>query len=223
MNGETITTSPPAPCRYCGGFALLRDSRLVWPLVQPAKPMWFCQAYPACDTYVRCHDGGTVPMGTLANERLRKLRSNAHQAFDPLWQEGGKLINRAMAYMVASRVMGIEDLHIGHMDEDQSLRFIGSIALIEDALTAFAHVLLNPRNALSEPELDVLEAVFSEDYGRTWLPRIPAGALAKTGPIADAAIAAGLVRIDEDTEHRDWAVMTPKGRGLLAGPPERRT
>ena len=154
-------------------------------------------------------------MGSLAGPRLRKLRSEAHKAFDPLWQEGGKVIGRAMAYLVAGRVMCIDDLHIGHLDEDQCLRMIGAIGEIEDALIAVAEEALNPRLGLSGPELDVLEAVFSEDYGETWFPRIPTGALAKIGPIAGQAVAAGLVAIEEDEAHRDWAVLTSKGRSVL--------
>jgi hypothetical protein len=72
-----------------------------------------------CKAYCGCHPSTNKPLGTLANEKLRKLRSMAHAAFDPKWQDGD--MRRRDAYEWLSDKMQImyEDCHIGMFNEKQ--------------------------------------------------------------------------------------------------------
>lgn len=46
-----------------------------------SKSFWRCM----CGAYVGCHKGTKEPMGTAANEQLRRIRSTIHKLVDPLW------------------------------------------------------------------------------------------------------------------------------------------
>ena len=206
--------SAPARC-HCGAGAVLRDTRQVWPSLRPVQPLWLCSRYPACDSYVRCHPDTTVPMGSLAGPRLRKLRGKAHEVFDPLWREGGAVIDRGMAYVIAGRVMGIEDLHIGQMSERQCLRFIERIDEIEDALLDHADRLLNPARC-GDAVRDLLRMIFDVQAPR---PRVRASRLLDIEmPMADL-IAAGWVSVElEEGAGPTWAVLTAVGVAALTEP-----
>jgi hypothetical protein len=206
--------SAPARC-HCGAGAVLRDTRQVWPSLRPVQPLWLCSRYPACDSYVRCHPDTTVPMGSLAGPRLRKLRGKAHEVFDPLWREGGAVIDRGMAYVIAGRVMGIEDLHIGQMSERQCLRFIERIEEIEDALLDHADRLLNPARC-GDAVCDLLRLIFDVQAPR---PRVRASRLLDIEmPMADL-IAAGWVSVElEEGAGPAWAVLTALGVAALSEP-----
>lgn len=84
--------------------------------------------YP-CDAYVGTHGKGGRPKGTLANKRLRSLRMNAHQLFDPLWKGKYKKMGRTKAYGVMQKLMNLppEKAHIAMFDEQQCIEFIGKI------------------------------------------------------------------------------------------------
>lgn len=184
-------------------------------MLQPPQAMWYCSAFPTCEAYVRCHEGTTAPMGTLAGPRLRKLRGMAHDRFDPLWREGGKVIGRSMAYLVAGRVMGVTDFHIGHLDEDGCLQFLGLIERIDDELTAFADALLNPRNDVDDSGLEILHAVFCDDASGVLASRVNGREITRLGLLAEQLVADGLVVIDDDDENKAHASLTAKGRRVL--------
>lgn len=105
-------------CPYCGSPVLLADSIEVYKVRSYGK-IWLCSNYPECDAYVGCHQGTDEPLGTPANEALRRARNAAHAAFDPLWQCGG--MSRSEAYRRLSVAMGIpkEKCHIAMFDEEQ--------------------------------------------------------------------------------------------------------
>lgn len=55
-----------------------------------AGPMYYCEHFPVCNSYVRAHGADThqslLPMGIVANKELRQVRSNVHKVFDEIWQ-----------------------------------------------------------------------------------------------------------------------------------------
>ena len=75
-----------------------------------------CSNFPKCNSYVGCHQGTTLPLGRVANERLRTLKMEAHRQFDPIWKSG--LMSRKEAYKWLSTMLNIpiEDCHIGMFD-----------------------------------------------------------------------------------------------------------
>lgn len=103
-------------CPYCGAEAVLRDSNVVYGNDKYYGKMWVCKNFPKCDAYVGCHEGTTIPLGRLANQRLRNLKKEAHKQFDPLWKSG--LMSRKEAYRWLADMLHIdcEDCHIGMFD-----------------------------------------------------------------------------------------------------------
>lgn len=116
-------------CHYCG-----REAKLVTgDVIYPHRPdlanlnFWLCAP---CDAYVGCHkrgariginavSDGTVPLGRLANAELRRWKSLTHEAFDPLWKQGG--MTRGAAYAWLAHKLGIpkNECHIGFFTLEQ--------------------------------------------------------------------------------------------------------
>lgn len=115
-------------CPYCGqACELERDSSVVYR--RDYGPIWICYD---CKAWVGCHQGTTQPKGTPANLRLRQLRIEAHELFDPLWQRKMKRDGvtakeaRFAAYDWLSRTMGLtpHSCHIGMMNAEQCCQVI---------------------------------------------------------------------------------------------------
>lgn len=114
MSGE------PA-CPYCGNPARLVTGREIYPTRKDLHHMkfWLCQP---CDAYVGCHrpnigfGDGTRPLGRLANAELRRLKSQVHQAFDPIWKTGQ--MRRGQAYAWLAQQLGLQEAHVGEFDEE---------------------------------------------------------------------------------------------------------
>ena len=75
-------------CPYCQRPAqLLRWQEAGYPYPADWGPAWKCEP---CDAFIRCYQGTTRPLGTLADAPTRHWRHLAHRALDPLWQGGGQ-------------------------------------------------------------------------------------------------------------------------------------
>lgn len=105
-------------CPYCGAEAVLKDANFIYQTNQSKEwgKVWVCSNYPECDAYVGCHKGTTLPLGRLANEKLRTLKAEAHKQFDPIWKSG--LMNRREAYKWLASMLNIplEECHMGMFD-----------------------------------------------------------------------------------------------------------
>ncbi|MFT3955769.1 MAG: zinc-finger-containing protein [Piscinibacter sp.] len=116
-------------CNYCGKRAGLFTGKDVYPHREDLHERRFWVCWP-CNAWVGCHKAGdgTEPLGMLADEPLRNARSAAHNAFDPLWQNGE--MSREDAYAWLADAMGISALkcHIGWMDIDECRRVLDVMA-----------------------------------------------------------------------------------------------
>lgn len=108
-------------CPYCGAEVVLKDASFVYHKDKTQKKLkgekvWVCSNYPTCNSYVNCHKGTDIPIGRLANTRLRTLRQEAHKQFDVLWRSG--LTSRQNAYVWLAMKLGLDinDCHIGMFD-----------------------------------------------------------------------------------------------------------
>lgn len=112
-------------CPYCGNKSKLVTGEIIYPHRPDLHSKFFYQCAP-CDAYVGCHPvgDGKSPLGRLANKELRKAKSDAHAAFDPLWREGP--ISRHQAYKFLAQEMGIpkDKAHIGLFDVSQCKRVV---------------------------------------------------------------------------------------------------
>jgi len=88
-----------------------------------------CIDYPECRGSHGAHPDGT-PLGIPANDRTKKLRMAAHNAFDPLWNgEGTVFDSRGEAYDWMQKAMGlnVEDAHIARFDGPTCVRLVEAI------------------------------------------------------------------------------------------------
>lgn len=108
-------------CPDCGARMPFVPNR--W---EPGKMHYCCEGYPVCVSTMGAHPDGT-PLGTPAPQETRRLRIQAHRAFDDLWKGPKKRIGRKAAYRHLQGLMGMtnDEAHIGNFDAEQCQRLIG--------------------------------------------------------------------------------------------------
>lgn len=127
-------------CPYCNGYAHLVTGATVYPHRWDLRALLFWQCKP-CKAFVGCHkrgapvdvviSDGTIPLGRLANAELRRAKSEAHAAFDPMWKEKGSKLSRREAYRHLANALGItpEECHIGMFDEEMCKRVVEIVGM----------------------------------------------------------------------------------------------
>ncbi len=122
-------TKKQAPiCPYCGKTAVLTNGREIYPMRRELhrKPIWKCPT-PICEAYVGCHPGTEIPLGRLANPKLRRAKMAAHRVFDPIWRgDNTQPGDRRKAYRWLAEQLGIDpnECHIGMFDEATCWRVV---------------------------------------------------------------------------------------------------
>jgi len=113
-------------CPYCKQWAQFVRGDQVYPNRRDLREKRFYICKP-CDARVGCHPNGD-PFGSLANAATRSARSEAHQAFDPLWKSGG--MSRSQAYKWLGKAMGLSkrECHIGRFDPGQCQQVVQLVA-----------------------------------------------------------------------------------------------
>lgn len=104
-------------CGYCGKVSEKVSGKDVYPLRADLSTRQFYKCRP-CDAFIGCHPGTDIPLGTLADAKLRKMRSKAHTQFDPLWKGG--FLKRKQAYAALAKYLGIhvDACHVGLFDSE---------------------------------------------------------------------------------------------------------
>lgn len=115
-------------CPSCGATARYVDSVAVYGVSYGM--MWLCPT-ATCDSYVGAHADGR-PKGTLANRPLRDARIAAHAAFDGWWKACH--VSRTKAYRTLSVAMGVDEAHIGQMNEEECSRVAAIFAGNRDCM-----------------------------------------------------------------------------------------
>lgn len=125
-------------CPYCGSRALLRPASVVYgsKAADPAAPYYVCACYPACDSYVAAHRDTRLPMGTLADRKLRRKRIEAHKAFNRLWETGLMGKKQAYRWLQAKLDLPEQEAHIGRFS---LFRCEQVIRLCEEYFPAVSH------------------------------------------------------------------------------------
>jgi hypothetical protein len=115
-------------CPYCSKPAVFASGTEVYPHRGDLsdKQFWVCWKDLA---WVGVHQNTTLPLGRLANARLRKAKTAAHVAFDPLWRPKPQNVRsdyRKRAYAWLAKAMGLSpaECHIGMFDEAQCARVV---------------------------------------------------------------------------------------------------
>ena len=103
-------------CDYCGKTARFVTGEKIYPHRSDLYNLQFylCEE---CNAYVGCHKNSNgKPLGRLANAELRKMKSAAHAAFDPIWKNGKISRNEAYKLLAKSLKIDREKCHIGMFD-----------------------------------------------------------------------------------------------------------
>ena len=79
--------------------------------------LYVCKNYPVCDSYVRVQPGTRIPMGTMANGELRRLRTEAHWHFDQLYKRGYMTKDDAYRWLASILCVPLNQAHIGMLGE----------------------------------------------------------------------------------------------------------
>lgn len=104
-------------CPYCRSPVVLRSADGIYKENHANTMLYVCSRYPACDAYVRVHEGTNKPVGSLADHRLRKLRKEAHDSFNKLYLTGAMTKDQAYAWL-ADMIQGPRSqAHIGYLRE----------------------------------------------------------------------------------------------------------
>jgi len=74
---------------------------------------YMCYLCKDCNAYVGCHNNSRFPLGTMANEELRRWRIETHKHLDRLWKD--KIFTRRQVYRMLETVFG-KEVHIGEAD-----------------------------------------------------------------------------------------------------------
>jgi len=104
-------------CPYCGKPVVYRSAEGIYKEKGEDTMLYVCAGYPKCDSYVRVHKGTKLPVGTMADRKLRALRRKAHFHFDQLHKSG--LMSRQDAYQWLSALLDapLSEAHIGKLGE----------------------------------------------------------------------------------------------------------
>jgi len=100
--------------------------------------VWVCVNHPECEHAVFAIPGGTMPLGTMADNRTRFVRHQAHLLMNALWKnpgEGFQLVgyswreSRKRAYLWLSTEMGLAEAecHFGMFNEAQCVKAMSII------------------------------------------------------------------------------------------------
>ncbi len=110
-------------CSYCLAAAELIKGDVLYPSRPDLHRKSFWRCVP-CKAWVGCHAGTETPLGRLADYTLRRAKSAAHTAFDPLWREGH--MGRSAAYTWLAITLGrrISETHIGLFDVETCWRVV---------------------------------------------------------------------------------------------------
>ena len=104
-------------CPYCGSHSILRSAEGIYKCGDTQTMLYVCKRYPACDSYVRVHKGTKIPVGMMANGKLRSLRRETHYYFDQLHTRGLMSKQEAYLWMAVVLAVPLDQAHIGLLGE----------------------------------------------------------------------------------------------------------
>lgn len=104
-------------CPYCGGRVHLRSAEGIYVDNFRDTMLYVCKNYPSCDTYVRVHAGTNIPVGTMANKKLRAMRKEAHHYLDKLHKQGFMKKQEVYQWLADTLHVSLSMAHVGYLGE----------------------------------------------------------------------------------------------------------
>ncbi len=110
----------PTVCRYCSGPVKIANHCEIYGRAYSSWPWaYFCTV---CSASVGMHPLTDIPLGTLADANLRRIRRKCKTPFEKIWREG--VLTRSEAYSALAQHLGIslEMCHFGYFDAENCLK-----------------------------------------------------------------------------------------------------
>ena len=128
-NLKNIDVYPiPTVCPYCGCNVVFTSNAEVY---GKKYGNGMCYKCTNCDAYVGVHTGTHIPLGRLANKKLRELKKQCHDAFDVFWKTKRE---RSVAYQWLADELNIplKSCHFGWFDEEMLLKALDILELRQE-------------------------------------------------------------------------------------------
>lgn len=145
-------------CPYCGAPAVLRNAESIYGF-DDGTMAYVCKNYPRCDSYIRAFPGTEIPMGTLANAKLRRIRNVAHRFFDQLYLSNLMTRDAAYEWLAFWLACPHTHAHIALLDEyecrlliEKSIEFLSNNAWKVSGYTEYLFKLLREEGYLNVEE-----------------------------------------------------------------------
>ena len=122
-------------CPYCGSTVIFRSADGIYKDNSKGAMLYVCKRYPECDAYVSVHEGTRVPMGIMADGKLRKLRIEAHREFDKLFESGLMSRREAYEWLAHMTQSPMGKAHIGYLGEYYCQAVINESRKLYEGLT----------------------------------------------------------------------------------------
>lgn len=116
----------PAPthCPYCARPVALVNNKLIYRKSIGKWPWAYLCTNEVCNSYVGLHPGTEIPLGTLANKPLRKLREQFKQVFNPLhnmpWRPTNRTRSEAYAWLAERMQIPVGECHGAWFNNEQA-------------------------------------------------------------------------------------------------------
>ena len=102
---------PPKHCRYCSDDVHIVNNQEIYGRAYGRWPWAYC--CKNCGAYVGMHPFTDIPLGTLADKKLRNARKESKEPFERLREDGVMSRDDAYAGLAAHMGLGVEQCHFG--------------------------------------------------------------------------------------------------------------
>lgn len=116
----------PEICRYCGGKVIFTSNSEIYGKEYGNGKCFLCTN---CRAYVGVHTETLTPLGTLANNELRKWRHKTHIVFDTMWKNNKMKRNDAYKWLAEKMSLTKDECHIALFEVEQCKQ---AIKLVEE-------------------------------------------------------------------------------------------
>lgn len=116
----------PTNCRYCNAKVKLVNNNVIYGISYGSWPYAYLCDNDDCGAYVGVHKNTKIPLGTLADYRLREARKAAKDVFNRLWNGPNAQMSRTQAYQWLAKQLNIDPktCHIGWFEVDKCERTV---------------------------------------------------------------------------------------------------
>ena len=122
MGKNKIVEYPiPTTCVYCNHEVVLTSNAEIYGREYGDGKVYLCRS---CKASVGCHPGTIIPLGRLANQRLKNLKKLAHNYFDPIWKHKKRYRTECYKELAKKLEIPVEHCHFGWFDEPTLMRAI---------------------------------------------------------------------------------------------------